>query len=337
PVIVDFPLPSKVVLCGEAFPLQVRDVYERLDMEFTIAVHSRSQVFLWMRRAGRYFPHIEKRLKAAGLPDDLKYLAVAESDLRSHVTSPAQARGTWQFIASTGQRHGLVKNKNFDERLNFELSTEAAISYLVQLKAMFGTWTLAMAAYNCGEGCVAQAIKEQEINDYFRLDLPYETERYVYRIAAIKMILENPQRYGYTFPPERTYKPMPQEMVSVNLSGEVHLTRVAKAIGTDYKVLKELNPQILGTHLPEGTYSLAVPAGLGAKTTAFLNELKKPAAGVAGGPPAPKTEAKYYVVKPGDTLTQISMRTGVPVEALCRLNNIQGSNIWSGQRLKLAD
>jgi len=146
----DVALPPAVVLCGEPLPLNDRQVWESLDREFTIAVWNRAQVFLWLKRAGRYFPFIEAKLAAAGMPDDLKYLAVAESDLQSHVRSPAGAMGTWQFMDRTAQGHGLEKNQQLDERRNFERSTAAALSYLQALRRQFGSWTLAMAAYNCG-------------------------------------------------------------------------------------------------------------------------------------------------------------------------------------------
>ena len=339
PMIPDFGVPSQVVLCGEKFPLGTRDVFERMDYELLLAAHSKIQVFLWLRRGGRYFPHIEKRLTQEGLPTDLKYLAVAESDLRPHVRSPARALGTWQFIEYTGRRYGLKKDQDFDERLNFEQSTEAAIKFLKRLKGMFGKWTLAMAAYNCGEGCVAKAIKEQEVRDYFRLNLPRETERYVFRIAAIKLILENPKQYGYDMNPDRAYKPIRVDKVMVNLDQDVHMTRAAKAVGTDYKVIRELNPEIKGSHLPEGVYQIQVPSGLGPKMTAYLKSVSPGAASAEDkkqGVSAEKTTAKYYVVRRGDTLAQVSRKTGVPIGTLRSLNRIRGSHIWVGQKLRLS-
>lgn len=329
PVIPDFTTPKKVTLCGETFPVHIQDVYERLDMEFTIAVHSRAQVYLWLRRAGRYFPHIEKRLKQSRMPDDLKYLAVAESDLRPYAVSPARAVGTWQFIPWTGKRFGLAKDKQFDERRSFERSTEAAIRFLKRLKAMFGKWTLAMAAYNCGEGCVAKAVKEQQVSDYFRLNLPRETERYVYRIAAIKMILENPWKYGYRFQAKHAYKPLRRDKIQVDLKDEVHLTDAAKAIGTEFKVLKELNPQIIGPVLPKGRYSIWTPAGKGRRLASYLKQ-------AAARPDRKAKSPRYYVVRRGDTLNRIAYRTGVPVDRIRALNRLRGSHIWPGQRLRLS-
>ena len=329
-----FALPRQVTLCGENFPLDQPDVFERLDMEFTIAVYGQSQVVLWLKRAGRYFPYIEKRLAQEGLPDDLKYLAVAESDLRPHVYSSAKALGTWQFIAETGRRYGLRKDKYFDDRLNFEKSTEAAVLYLKKLKSDFGSWLLAMAAYNCGEGCVSREIEEQGVSNYFRLDLPRETERYVYRIAAIKIILENYKHFGYSMPQEYAYKVRPVDRVPVNIAQRVHFAQAARAVGTDYKGLKELNPEIFGRYLPPGSYDIAIPAGQGRKMLQFLNQI--PAKPAATNKTSQNTRNKYYRVKKGDTLTQISNKTGVSIDELRRMNNLRGSNIAVGQNLKIA-
>lgn len=330
-IIPDFRLPEKITICGESIPLDDRDVYERMDYEFLLAVHSRVQVLLWLRRSERYLPHIEKMLAREGLPDDLKYLAIAESDLRPTVRSTAKATGIWQFMEFTGRKYGLRKDKDFDERMSFEPSTDAAIKYLKRLHSMFGKWTLAMAAYNCGEGCVGKAIQEQEVKEYFFLNLPYETERYVYRIAAIKLILENPEKYGYRMSPDLVYPPLDVDKVDVSIGEEIHMTRAAKAIGTYYKTLKELNPHIRGKHLPRGNYWIYVPKGKKSKMTAFLNSSPKASTSAAS-----KTTAKYHTVKRGETLTLISNRTGVSVATLRSLNNIKGNKLYVGQKLRLS-
>ncbi|MDH3803661.1 MAG: lytic transglycosylase domain-containing protein, partial [Deltaproteobacteria bacterium] len=150
-VLSDFPLPGSISLCHEPIPLENQRVLEMLDREFTIAVWDRAQVFLWLKRAGRYFPYIEEKLAEAEMPDDLKYVAVAESALITTIRSSKRAAGLWQFMARTGRRYGLRKNRMLDERLDFERSTEAAITYLTQLHDTFDNWTLALAAYNCGD------------------------------------------------------------------------------------------------------------------------------------------------------------------------------------------
>jgi membrane-bound lytic murein transglycosylase D len=332
-IIPDYRLPPRVSLCGVDFPLDNLDVYQRLDLEFTIAVHAHAQVYLWLRRAGQYFPHIEKRLAEEGLPNDLKYLAVAESDLRPHAYSPARASGTWQFISETGTRYGLKNNQHFDERLNFEQSTEAAILYLKKLHRQFGDWLLAMAAYNCGEGRIANAIAEQGVQSYFRMDLPYETERYIYRIAAIKLILDNPKAYGFQLagPPHL----LPSvDRVAVNVGQEIHFTHVAKAIGTDYKVLKELNPEIKGKNLPRGSYHISVPKGVGAALSSYLSKIPAGTSSV-GSRVSSSGSPQYYTVQKGDTLSRIAIKTGVPMDTIKKINNIRGSKVMLGQRLRL--
>jgi len=324
----DVALPPAVVLCGEPLPLNDRQVWESLDREFTIAVWNRAQVFLWLKRAGRYFPFIEAKLAAAGMPDDLKYLAVAESDLQSHVRSPAGAMGTWQFMDRTAQGHGLEKNQQLDERRNFERSTAAALSYLQALRRQFGSWTLAMAAYNCGENRVEREIREQRVSDYHRLDLPLETERYIFRIAAIKVIMENPERYGYRVDPAHVYAPRAVETVNVSLPHPVHIADLAQALGTDFKVIKELNGHIRGHHLPVGRYTLNLPAGKGYGIAPILNDLARSEAEPKTGP-----LARHHVVRKGETLSQISQATGVSLVHLQHLNGIDGSLIRAGQKI----
>jgi hypothetical protein len=338
PVFNTFPCPKTLTLCGERMPLESPDVFEMLDREFTVLVWDHARVFMLLKRAARYFPYIEKALRDAGMPDDLKYLAVAESALIPYARSTSGALGHWQFIPETGQRKGLRKDHSVDERMALERSTEAAILYLTQLKGMFGAWTLAMAAYNCGENRLQKEIGEQKVADYYRLNLPTETERYIFRIAAIKIILENPRRYGYIMPDDQLYKPFKFDTVTVSISSSVHITDLAQAIGTDFKVIKELNPELLNYHLPTGQYSLKVPAGSGRNALSALAQLNH-GVPVPARPnntaPANNSGQGFYVVQPGDTLTRISAVTGVPVERLKALNAIPDSHIEVGQKLKL--
>jgi len=340
PVFNAFPSPKTLTLCGERVPLENPDVLEMLDREFTVLIWDHAKVFMLLKRAARYFPPIEKALRDAGMPDDLKYLAVAESSLIPYARSTSGALGPWQFIPETGQRKGLRKDQTVDERMALERSTEAAILYLTQLKAMFGSWSLAMAAYNCGENRLQKEITEQKVSDYYRLNLPTETERYIFRIAATKIIMENPRRYGYLLPEEHLYKPLKFDTVTVNITASVHITDLAQAIGTDFKVIKELNPEFLGYHLPTGQYSLRVPAGSGRNALAALAQLNQ-GAPVAARPnnnhsaPENNSSQGFYVVQQGDTLTRVSTVTGVSVERLKALNGLQDSHITVGQKLKL--
>lgn len=273
PVYHDVSVPQKMTLCGEAMPLGSPPVREMLDRELTIAVWEHAQVFMWIKRSGRAFPVIEKRLAQLGMPDDLKYLAVAESSLLPYIHSNKAAVGTWQMIAETGVRNGLRKGKLVDERYSLESSTEAALRYLQKLHREFGSWALALAAYNCGEARVRREIGRQKINDYYRLNLPLETERFVFRIASIKLVMENPESYGYRVPKEHIYPPVKSDSLAVKLQSPVSIAALAQLTGIDFKVLKELNPEFTGYELPAGAYTLKAPRGLGPKMRKALNTL----------------------------------------------------------------
>jgi LysM repeat protein len=264
------------------------------------------------------------------MPDDLKYLAVAESSLIDYVRSRAGATGTWQFMSHTAKKNGLRHHGRLDERRNFELSTDAALKHLQDLKDTLGHWSLAMAAYNCGEACVQKAIKQQRVHDYYRLNLPRETERYVFRIAAIKIIMENPERYGYHVSADRIFRPIPTDTVSVKLPASVHMTDFAKALDTDYKVIKELNPQFLGYYFPTGRHQIRVPAGKG-------KQVKPVLASLTNSPSRRRSASTKdtYTVRNGDSLSKISAKTGVPISRIKSLNNIKGSIIHKGQTLLL--
>ncbi|HID29420.1 MAG TPA: LysM peptidoglycan-binding domain-containing protein [Desulfobacterales bacterium] len=330
-VLDGFALPKALSLCGEPMPLENRCVWEMLDREFTIAVWDRAQVFMWLKRAGRYFPHIEKELAKAGMPEDLKYLAVAESSLLTYIRSSEGAIGSWQFMAHTARRNGLRKDGMIDERLSFEHSTEAALKHLRCLKDVLGTWTLALAGYNCGKARLEKEIEEQKIADYYRLNLPLETERFIFRIAAIKIIMENPKSYGYSLTQEQAYRPIECDTVPVKIEVPLHITDIAHAIGTDFKVLRELNPQILDYYLPAGQYTIKVPHGLASRMPGVLKQLTQTASRRME-----KASHHYHVVRPGDTLSNIAGQRGVSVATLKRLNGIQGSLIMVGQMLRVS-
>ncbi|MHB8068267.1 MAG: lytic transglycosylase domain-containing protein [Desulfobaccales bacterium] len=258
-----FRVPEKMTLCGEPVPLNDPDVREDLDREFTIEVWSRAQTTMWLKRAQRYFPVIERKIMAQHLPPDLKYVAVAESDLRPKARSSAGAQGIWQFIPPTAQRFQLKANGAIDERLEFFAATDAALRYLKQLHRLFNNWALAMAAYNCGEARVQKEMAAQGVRDYYHLSLPEETERYVHRIISAKIIMENPGRYGFDLPPAELYPPVEGDEVDFSISKEVQIKTLADACGTYYKTIKRFNPWIKGTTLPPGAYHLLVPKGTG--------------------------------------------------------------------------
>ncbi len=332
PVVESIPLPDAVALCGEPVPIERQPVRERFDREFTIIVWDRPQVFMWLKRAHRYFPYIEQQLAAAGLPDDLKYLAVAESSLLTHANSSAGAGGYWQFMPKTADSKGLRRDRLADERFSLEHSTAAALGYLKENHGLFGSWALAMAAYNCGEQRVQQAIDRQKVADFYRLKLPLETERYVFRIAAIKAILENPEKYGYRIPRDQLYPELECDIVAVNIAAPVGIVDPAVGAGTDYKTIRELNPQFRDYYLPAGSYTIKVPAGLGPE---FSKQLAICAAAPQRPAPEPAGDDGYCTVRPGDTLSHIAERTGVSVKRLQELNGLKKPVIRPGQKLRI--
>ena len=331
-VLSNFLLPDSISLCHEPVPLENRKTLDMLDRELTIAVWDRAQVFMWLKRAGRFFPHIEEKLAEAGMPEDLKYVPVAESALITNIKSRRRAVGLWQFMSSTARRYGLRKNQLIDERLDFERSTEAAIKYLKRLHSEFDNWTLALSAYNCGDAFLKSEIKKQKVEDFYRLDLPLETERYIFRIAAIKTIMENPKQYGFHLPAEHVYPPRWYDTVEVKISHPLKFTDLALSLDTDFKALKELNPQFLRDYLPRGSYHIKVPPGFGPKVVVAMQKLGKGGAGERKDIPG-----NHYVVREGDTLGRIANRTGVSLATLKRINAIEGSTIWAGQKLRLTD
>ncbi len=258
--------PDNLTLCGEPVPLREQVVREALDREFMLVVWSRAQTTMWLKRAHRYFPELEQKLQAKNLPLDLKYVAVAESDLRNRAHSPAGALGPWQFMGPTALRYRLQVSPQVDTRLDFGQATDAALDYLKELRQQLGSWALAMAAYNCGEGRVQKEMGLQQVNNYYHLALPEETERYVYRVLAAKIVLESPRTYGYDLPADALYGPQEYDEVEAILTQEIMVRSLAAACGTYYKYFKEeLNPWIKGTSLAPGAYRFKIPKGSAAQ------------------------------------------------------------------------
>lgn len=275
PSITTYKLPPEVFLCGERFPLEDRNVWENLDREFLLALSNEVQVLLWMKRTRRYFPWIEKKLKEMGLPDDLKYVTITESSLRPEAVSTSGAAGIWQFIPSTGEKYGMRKNRSLDERFDFFKATEGALSYLRSLYEEFGSWILSMAAYNAGENRVRREIELQKTRNYFYLDLPLETERYIYKIAVAKMILSDPRRYGYRLEEKEFYSPLQVERIQIELVQPLPIMEVARATGFFYKEIKELNPHFFEEAIPLGNHFLNLPLGTAEKFWTFFSLWKR--------------------------------------------------------------
>lgn len=246
--------------CGEKVPLNLADVHERFDKELTINKNLHSSTELVMKRANKMFPVMEPILKKYGVPDDFKYLAVIESKLENAV-SPAGARGIWQFMPATAKEYGMEVNDFVDERYHLEKSTEAACKYLLAAKQKFGSWTLAAASYNGGMGGVTKQQERQKITDYYDLLLTEETSRYVFRIIAMKEIMQNPAKYGYDIPQNELYKMISAKKVEVNTSIE-NLADWAIEQGINYKILKVHNPWLRDISLKNSsgkTYVIEIP------------------------------------------------------------------------------
>jgi membrane-bound lytic murein transglycosylase D len=255
-----YTFPTEIDFAGEKTPLNITDVRERFDRELLTNANLHATTQLIIKRANRVFPVIEPILQRYGVPDDFKYLAVAESGLVNAISS-AGARGVWQFMPETGKERGLEINDRVDERYHLEKSTEAACKYLLEAKAKFGSWTLAAASYNGGFGGVNKQISFQGVNNYYDLLLTEETARYVFRILALKEIMQNPANYNFNLQPTDLYHPIPVKYVDVT-SSIPDLAVFAKEQGINYKVLKIHNPWLRDRHLtvaPGKTYKLEIP------------------------------------------------------------------------------
>ncbi|GBL35680.1 hypothetical protein EMGBS15_12750 [Filimonas sp.] len=233
-------VPKFFSLFGEKIPLEIRDVRERFDRELLMNTFMQGSTSYIIKLTSRWLPMIEERLAANGLPDDFKYLCVAESALQNQ-TSKAGAVGFWQFMSSTAPSYGLYIDDEVDERYNAERATDAACKYLKDAYARFGNWTAAAASYNCGMGGMSSALANQGETSFYDVLLPEETMRYVFRIAALKYIIVNQKQLGFQFQDEEVYKPIQVRRDSIS-GGIGNLIVYAKSKGTNYKTLKMLNP-----------------------------------------------------------------------------------------------
>lgn len=246
---------------GERIPVENFDVRERLERELIINSYRHSTTILNLKNSARFFPVMEKILKEHGVPEDFKYVAVAESDLRN-ATSPAGAKGIWQFMGGTAEEYGLEVSNEVDERLHLEKATRAACQYLKRYKDRFGSWALVAAAYNMGAGGLSKEMDNQGFDNYYDLNLNEETSRYVFRIVAIKQVLEHPEKFGFDMDDEELYAPLDDYAIVTVDTSIANLGDFAKQFGTSYRLLKLYNPWLRDyklTNPKRKTYDIKIP------------------------------------------------------------------------------
>jgi membrane-bound lytic murein transglycosylase D len=281
------------------------------------------------RLSGKYRPYIVAQMRKAGIPEDLSWLPLIESGFKTKAFSKARALGPWQFIASTAYRFDLRRDRWVDERMDPELSTQAAITYLKTLHELFGDWTTALAAYNCGEGNVLRVIRQQHVNyldDFWDLysRLPRETARYVPRYLAALHIIKDLERYGFT--DLQADDPLKYEKVEINR--QMRLKDIAKALQVPAGVLEELNPSLRYKATPDYPFTVKLPVDRSATLLANLEQIPKWK--------PPKRAYVVHRVRFGETLSGIALKYRVPVYRIVRANNLRSaSRIRAGQRLKI--
>ncbi len=240
-------IPDYMEFAGERIPLENFDVYERIDREFIVNTYFHSSTILALKRANRWFPVIEPILKKNNIPDDFKFLCVAESNMEN-VISPAGATGFWQFLKETGLKYGLEINSQIDERYHVEKSTEAASKYLQEAYDLFGSWMMAAGSYNMGIGGMQKQIERQKSNQYYNMVLSAETSRYVSRIMAFKEIFKAPEKYGFDLTAFKPYVPFKYNTVVLDSSVK-NFADYAASLGINYRTLKLYNPWLRDNNL----------------------------------------------------------------------------------------
>ncbi len=254
-------IPKKVSFAGEEINLDDQDLFERMDRELLVNTYWQSNTILMIKRANKYFPQIEKILIDEGVPTDFKYLALIESGFQN-VTSPSGAKGFWQIMKTTGKEYGLEINSNVDERYNLNLSTRLACKYLKKARDKFGNWILAAAAYNRGINGIQNKITNQKQKAYENILFGEETKRYIFRIIALKNIVESPESFGFYIKKEDMYNPIKYDKIKINTPIN-NISDFSKNLGLTYKTFKIHNPWLLENHLNNKSrkvYTISIPS-----------------------------------------------------------------------------
>lgn len=257
-------VPHKVSFAGEDLDLDRYDLHERYDREINGFTYLHSTTMLLIKKANRYFPIIEPILKANGIPEDFKYLAVIESSLNHRAVSSAGAAGLWQFMPKTAPSYGLEVGSEVDERYSVEKSTEAACKYFKQAYNKYGSWASVALSYNAGQGRISGELDKQQVEDGLDLWLVDETSRYYFRMLAIKQLFESPYKYGFVLTANQLYKPM--EFKSVEITESIpDLAAFAKDNGLTYAQLKDFNSWLRDRKLTispksQRSYTILIPS-----------------------------------------------------------------------------
>jgi len=257
-------IPSELTFSGEPVPLYDPDIKERLEKELIINMNKHASTILILKESGRWKSYLQAMLDSATVPQEFFYLAVIESELDPMSRSSAGATGFWHFTESTAKEYGLEISDYVDERRDAEKSTRAASEFFKRAYKKYGSWTLAAAAFNRGSKGIENAVNGQHTNSYYQLYLNEETSRYVFRILALKLIIEAPEKYGYSLSPSDYYQPVEYKTIFIDQSIQ-NLPQFAKSLGVSYQTLKEHNPWIQNTDyklvLKEGKkYKIRIPA-----------------------------------------------------------------------------
>ncbi len=255
------PLPDKLEFANEPVPLENFDVRESLDREMLSVANFHSQALLYIKKTNRYFATIEPILKKNHIPEDFKFLALAESGFFDKVVSPAGAVGIWQFMKGAAIENGLEVNEEVDERCHIEKATEAACRFLKNSYNKYGNWTMVAASYNAGVAGVSRQATMQNSNSYYDLQLNDETARYLYRILALKLVIGDPLKYGFKVSEEEKYPIIPVNELKVEGSIK-NFTDFARSNNINYKLFKQFNPWLKQSYLKnprKKTYTFKIP------------------------------------------------------------------------------
>jgi membrane-bound lytic murein transglycosylase D len=313
-------------LCGATIPIEVQQVKERLEKEMLLALWDRPQVILWIKRSARFFPHIETILKEHNLPADLKYIPIIESALRPHASSSKGAVGYWQFLKGTGRKYGLRIDSQVDERRNIFKSTHAACRFFKSLYQKFDSYLLAMAAYNMGEYGLQEEIDIQKESRFFDLYLPLQTQRYVLKAMAAKLIIENHHYYGFRLGEQDLYPLFTFDRVNFSTDDRIPITLISKSAGVSFKIIKDMNPDIRGYHLNKGQYSIFIPKGKASGFEKQFLSLYKTWRN--------ENKVRFHIVKKGESLIGIANKYNIPVSSILKRNKLKLNRvIHPGDRL----